>query len=66
MSKPMKQSYFSDFGVSTTPTLVTADRQRVVRLYHPGLMTFEELEAAVVPLLLHLTSKHLLPRTLRD
>ena len=51
MSKPMKQSYFSDFGVSTTPTLVIADRQGVVRLYHPGLMTLEELEAAVVPLL---------------
>ena len=51
MSKLMKQSYFSDFGVSTTATLVIADRQGVVRLYHKGLMTLEELEAAVVPLL---------------
>jgi len=49
MSKPMKQSYFSDFGVSTTATLVIADRQGVVRLYHKGLMALEELEAAVVP-----------------
>lgn len=51
MSKPLKQSYFADFGVSTTPTMVIADRQGVVRLYHPGLMTLEELEAAVKPLL---------------
>jgi len=51
MSKPLKQSYFDDFGVSTTPTLVIADREGVVRLYHPGLMTLEELEAAVMPLL---------------
>ena len=45
----MKQSYFSDFGVSTMATLVIADRQGVVRLDHKGLMTLEELEAAVVP-----------------
>ena len=51
MSKPMKQSYFTDFGVSTTPTIVIADRQGIVRLYHPGSMTLEELEAAVQPLL---------------
>lgn len=51
MSKPMRQSYFNDFGVSTTPTMVIADRQGIVRLYHPGSMTFEELEAAVMPLL---------------
>ncbi len=51
MSKPMKQSYFNDFGVSTTPTMVIADREGIVRLYHPGSMTLEELEAAVMPLL---------------
>ena len=51
MSRPMKQSYFDDFGVSTTPTMVIADREGVVRLYHPGLMTLEELEAVVMPLL---------------
>lgn len=51
MPKPLNQNYFNDFGVSTTPTLVIADRQGIVRLYHPGSMTLEELEAAVVPLL---------------
>jgi len=51
MSKPLKQSYFNDFGVSTTPTMVIADREGVVRLYHPGSMTFEELEGVVKPLL---------------
>ena len=51
MSKPLKQSYFNDFGVSTTPTMVVAGREGVVRLYHPGSMMLDELEAVVEPLL---------------
>jgi len=51
MSKPLSKSYFNDFGVSTTPTMVFADREGVVCLYHPGSMTLDELEAAVKPLL---------------
>ncbi len=51
MSKPLSKSYFNDFGVSTTPTMVVADREGVVCLYHPGSMTLDELEAAVKPLL---------------
>ena len=51
MSKPLREDYFTEFGVSTTPTIVITDRQGVVRVYHPGLMTLEELEAAVKPLL---------------
>jgi hypothetical protein len=30
---------------------VIADREGVVRLYHPSLMTLEELESVVKPLL---------------
>ncbi|MEZ5364722.1 MAG: TlpA disulfide reductase family protein [Bryobacterales bacterium] len=51
MPKPLGQENWGAFGVSTTPTIVIADRAGIVRLYHPGKMTFEELEAAVQPLL---------------
>lgn len=51
MPTPLSQQNFVDFGVSTTPTLVLVDRDGVVRLYHPGLMSLEELEAAIRPLL---------------
>ena len=51
MSKPLREDFFTEFGVSTTPTIVITDRQGLVRVYHPGLMTLEELEAAVKPLL---------------
>ena len=33
------------------PTLVILDRRGIVRLYHPGQMTEEELEARLRPLL---------------
>ncbi len=35
------------YGVSTTPTLVLADRTGTIRLYHPGQMTEEALATAV-------------------
>ena len=35
------------YGVSTTPTLVLVDRAGIIRLYHPGRMTWEELEPLV-------------------
>jgi thiol-disulfide isomerase/thioredoxin len=37
---------FQRYGSSTTPTLVFVDKRGVVRQYHPGRMTREELEAA--------------------
>lgn len=51
MPMPLSQRNFIDFGVSTTPTLVLADRNGIVRMYHPGLMSLAELEAAIAPLL---------------
>ena len=47
----VSQRNFSAFGVSTTPTLVIVDRTGAVLLYHPGLMTLDQLEAAIRPLL---------------
>jgi len=39
------------YGVSSTPTVVILDRDGIVRLYHPGRLTEEELEQQVAPLL---------------
>jgi thiol-disulfide isomerase/thioredoxin len=39
------------YGVSSTPTVVLVDRQGIVRLYHPGRLTGEELEQKLRPLL---------------
>jgi thiol-disulfide isomerase/thioredoxin len=50
-SVPVSQANHRLYGVSTTPTLVLLDRRGIVRLYHPGTLTAEELEAVVRPLL---------------
>jgi thiol-disulfide isomerase/thioredoxin len=44
---PLSEANFRNYGASTTPTLVLIDRQGIVRLYHPGAMTLEELRAAL-------------------
>lgn len=44
---PVSQKNFDHYGASTTPTLVLLDRQGMVSLYHPGVMPYEELRAAV-------------------
>jgi len=44
---PVSEANFRNYGASTTPTLVLIDRQGIVRLYHPGAMTIDELRAAL-------------------
>lgn len=44
---PLSETNHKLYGVSTTPTLVLVDREGIVRLYHPGRMTEEELEPLV-------------------
>jgi thiol-disulfide isomerase/thioredoxin len=44
---PVSEENFRRYGASTTPTLVLIDRAGIVRLYHPGAMTYEELRAKV-------------------
>lgn len=51
MSVPISNDNFVNFGVSSTPTLVLVDRSGIVRMYHPGDMPREELEARILPLL---------------
>ena len=48
---PLGTSNHEHYGVSTTPTLVLIDREGVVRLYHPGQMTQDALDAAIRALL---------------
>lgn len=49
---PVSEENFKNYGASTTPTLVLIDRQGIVRMYHPGAMTGEELRAAMDRLLI--------------
>jgi thiol-disulfide isomerase/thioredoxin len=47
---PVSEKNFQVYGVSTTPTLVLIDAAGVVRLYHPGKMSYEELAPRVAAL----------------
>jgi thiol-disulfide isomerase/thioredoxin len=47
---PLSEENFSNYGVSTTPTLVLVDAGGIVRLYNPGALRYEQLSAAVARL----------------
>jgi thiol-disulfide isomerase/thioredoxin len=44
---PFSEENFEAYGASTTPTLVLLDRRGIVRLYHPGAMSYQQLAAAI-------------------
>jgi thiol-disulfide isomerase/thioredoxin len=44
---PLGEANHMRYGVSSTPTLVLVDRAGIIRLYHPGRMTWEELDPLV-------------------
>jgi thiol-disulfide isomerase/thioredoxin len=44
---PVNSANFLRYGASTVPTLVLVDRGGIVRLYHPGAMTYAELRPQV-------------------
>jgi thiol-disulfide isomerase/thioredoxin len=44
---PVSEENFRRYGASTTPTLVLVDRAGIVRLYHPGSISYEELRTKV-------------------
>jgi hypothetical protein len=48
---PLSDANAKAYGVSDMPTHVLIDREGVVRLVQPGLMTEEELDAAIRKLL---------------
>jgi thiol-disulfide isomerase/thioredoxin len=41
---PVNEETFRNYGASTTPTIALIDSSGIVRLYHPGNMTYEELK----------------------
>jgi thiol-disulfide isomerase/thioredoxin len=45
---PLSEENFKVFGCSTTPTLVLIDRGGIVRMYHPGKMSYDELAPKVL------------------
>jgi len=44
---PISKYNFDMYGASTTPTLVVVNRKGAVDLYHPGLMSYDDLRAAI-------------------
>jgi thiol-disulfide isomerase/thioredoxin len=44
---PISKTNFTNYGASTTPTLVLLDRKGRVALYHPGLLEYEDLRTAI-------------------
>lgn len=48
---PVRDSNHKRYGVSSTPTLAIVDRQGMIRVYHPGRMTEDELESEIQKLL---------------
>jgi thiol-disulfide isomerase/thioredoxin len=44
---PVSKANFKNYGASTTPTLVLLDRKGRVAMYHPGLMQYPDLRAAI-------------------
>jgi thiol-disulfide isomerase/thioredoxin len=48
---PLSEENFTNYGVSTTPTLVLVDANGIVRLYNPGALSYEQLAAKIAPLI---------------
>src|SRR3984957_1500888 len=44
---PVSEENFSRYGASTVPTFVLIDRSGIVKMYHPGGLTYEELRPRV-------------------
>jgi thiol-disulfide isomerase/thioredoxin len=51
MPVPVSEENFKNYGSSSSPTLVLVDRKGIVRVYHPGTMSYDELAAGVQSIL---------------
>ncbi len=47
MPAPLSNANFARYGASSTPTLVMVDRKGIVRWYHPGAATEQELAVQI-------------------
>jgi thiol-disulfide isomerase/thioredoxin len=43
----VNEANFRIYGASTTPTLVLVDRKGIVRMYHPGALSYQDLRGAI-------------------
>ena len=58
MPVPVSKLNFDRYGASTTPTLVLINRRGVVAMYHPGVLSYEELRAEVEKVIAPSTAAH--------
>ena len=58
MPVPVSKLNFDRYGASTTPTLVLINRRGVVAMYHPGVLSYEELRAEVEKVIAPSTASH--------
>jgi thiol-disulfide isomerase/thioredoxin len=61
MPAPVNEENFKVYGASTTPTVVLVDREGIVRMYHPGRMTYEELRPKLQELMRGASAARLQP-----
>ncbi|HEU5337402.1 MAG TPA: redoxin domain-containing protein [Terriglobales bacterium] len=47
MPVPVSKLNFDRYGASTTPTLVLIDRHGLVVMYHPGVLSYQELRSEI-------------------
>lgn len=47
MPVPVSKLNFDRYGASTTPTLVLINRRGIVVMYHPGVLSYEQLRAEI-------------------
>ena len=47
MPVPVSKLNFDRYGASTTPTLVLINRRGVVAMYHPGVLSYDELRTEI-------------------
>jgi thiol-disulfide isomerase/thioredoxin len=58
MPVPVSKLNFDRYGASTTPTLVLIDRHGIVTMYHPGVLSYEELRAEIEKVIAPITASH--------
>ena len=48
---PVSEANYKQYGVASIPMHVLIDRKGIIRLYQPGRITLEDLDAAIRKLL---------------
>jgi thiol-disulfide isomerase/thioredoxin len=56
MPVPVSKLNFGRYGASTTPTLVLINRRGIVTMYHPGVLSYDELRAEIEKVIAPITA----------